>query len=82
MTWQPIETVPRGVRTPYAQGPEILGATITPSKVVKIQTMRWVWYGRLDRGEGGSWKSNGYKVHSAPTHWMPLPEPPAGEDRG
>lgn len=59
--WQPIETAPR-------DGMPILGY-----KNGNMATVRWLW---------GDWSlciPGGYAEEDDwnPTHWMPLPEPPA-----
>lgn len=67
--WQPIETAPKDGDTEVL----IYGA---------LGTIKVAWY------SGGEWKweydndmTYGSTVYR-PTHWMPLPEPPDGEQAG
>lgn len=75
--WQPIETAPRNtpvlVFSPDASEPKVLLAHC------------------LDFGDGDGaewydvWQETGYPIDADPSHWQPLPEPPAtdgtAEDR-
>ena len=59
--WQPIETAPKDQRILGWDGDEIL-------------TLDW------NRSAGGYWQQvsdSGRSSAYYPTHWMPLPEPPA-----
>ncbi len=69
MNWQPIETAPK-------DGTEIL--TFQPRLsyrgffvVVRFDAEMW--------GGDGGWSDGEY--HYRPTHWMPLPDPPALADQ-
>lgn len=75
--WMPIDTAPEKVRVLVTGGdtPNRTGiATNDPDrytpyheshhKLPRIQS----WYSETTRGSG--------KIWPAPTHWMPLPEPP------
>lgn len=61
MNWQPIETAPKD------------GAILVWMDGYIIE-VRWT-----NESVKPGWVSaeTGYKVGSAPTHWMPLPAPPA-----
>jgi hypothetical protein len=62
--WQPIETAPR-------DGTEIIAASI-----YSVRDRPRVWNVYLTCGDAAGWvTTRGGKA--APTHWMPLPEPPA-----
>lgn len=71
MTWQPIETAPKD------------GTTILITR--EMEMFGWVrgyaTYQTIS-GIGGGWVSHGFGVFGElglgnPTHWMPLPDPPA-----
>lgn len=59
MTWQPIESVPKG-------------------KKVLVYGNGGLQFGYLD--SVGNWRGDSEaRIRSvAPTHWMPIPNPPAG----
>lgn len=66
MEWQLIETAPRS-------GVILLGYTPQP----RMLDERRVYEGRWN-DEQQTWTSvNGFLLHTAATHWMPLPPPPA-----
>lgn len=75
--WQPIETAPLTGVGPM--GPQIVCAHAEK---------RWIRFGRY-YGQVRSWYYSGTNERSqyvqadgdAPTHWMPLPAPPATEAR-
>ena len=82
MTWQPIETAPK-MRT-------ILLFAVTEVNDVSGAAVNWKmhtgWFHlgfdtQASRDEGWSpWTWNGDQLRAydtQPTHWMPLPEPPA-----
>jgi hypothetical protein len=62
--WQPIETAPKDgtlVLLAYDTGPGVLQ-----------------WGMSLARIRGDHWATDiNSQLHFVPTHWMPLPEPPA-----
>ena len=69
MKWQPIETAPK----PDCLGPRLIVATAKG----RVDLAHWD-----DESEPAGWYSatnhNGYEAEPLePTHWMPLPEPPA-----
>jgi hypothetical protein len=72
MEWQPIETAP-------GDGTPVLGwvAANDPKPFEKAGVMYVTW------SRKGSWifldttAHGGARYHWEPTHWMPLPEPPA-----
>lgn len=64
--WQPIETAPR-------DGTLVLLYSIKPSR--KNRPQMQVGYCHIGLG-GDVWVTGGWPVR--PTHWMPLPDPPAG----
>jgi hypothetical protein len=73
MMWKPIETAPRDGQWVLLCGGDIKyrwdGDTI-PQSVV----------GQFDGNDGWqfAWYDSGYYgVYETPTHWMPLPQPPA-----
>lgn len=65
MKWQPIEAAPKDV--------EIL--TYTPKEAVRIGVICGIhvgyWSHVFDK-----WTQSDMEWELAPTHWMPLPEPP------
>jgi hypothetical protein len=62
--WQPIETAPKTTHSILAWCPE------------RQNTYVICWLQGLD--EPGCWAhfGGGHMLDEAPTHWMPLPEPP------
>lgn len=65
MDWQPIETAPEG------EGLVLVACRFADGSFEMHVASRW----------GGGWGSAGYRsywplIDPAPTHWMPLPEPP------
>lgn len=70
--WRPIETAPRTSRGPFG-----------PNLICAHSEKRWIRFGRYDQ-MGRRWLYSGTSERSqwaqvegdAPTHWMPLPEPP------
>lgn len=84
--WMPIETAPRGsgengpsdVRDPaYVEPPHLL---LNTAEGVIVGYYDWYYhpgYGRGARFGESAWRDcNGGQAYE-PTHWMPLPEPPA-----
>jgi hypothetical protein len=87
MTWQPIETAPRGSGI---NGPQLV---IDPGYVKPPLLLLWLgddsvagyydWvyhkgYGRLAGERKSAWcDHNGYEIN--PTHWMPLPGRPEAD---
>jgi hypothetical protein len=72
MSWQPIETAPKGSGKPYEEGPAILGWDGH-----RMTTVGWF----PTRENSGYWSlvcAGSYAEDSEwePTHWMPLPEEP------
>jgi hypothetical protein len=70
--WQPIETAPKDGTHILAYWPEIYWA----KNVAQCET----WFGPRFLGPDCCWQSaSAYEYGDAvkPTHWMPLPEPPA-----
>lgn len=83
--WQPIETAPRDGTFILAWGPEPVS-----NPGYEARQTYWAFYGEgsmakaaYDRDEGpsGSWSwsepCRGWVFSWHPTHWMPLPSPPA-----
>ena len=66
MEWQPIETAPRDGTRVLGYGPD-LGYTTPNICAVIYDTHSKGWY-------ADQWDCAGI---IKPTHWMPLPEPPA-----
>lgn len=63
--WRPIETAPK-------DGTPILAYPVWSNwKVAEV-----VWHEMVRTP--GRWESRGLAVRCEPTHWMPLPTPPAG----
>lgn len=61
--WQPIETAPK-------DGTDILAYQRWEEGTERILVMRW--------DEKGGWRTNVHSfVRFDPSHWMPLPSPPA-----
>jgi hypothetical protein len=65
MEWQPIKTAPK-------DGRRVL--IFQPGKKIKLG--EWQDMSRLWPNSVVGWKCTNGNFH-APTHWMPLPEPPA-----
>ncbi len=66
MKWQPIETAPQ-------DGTHVLGWAEGSFAVVNFAHDTW-WLSEVGSfAEDGSWY---------PTHWMPLPDPPAARETG
>lgn len=76
MSWQPIESAPKGSPAPYGSGPEVLGVCSNPAWTA-YSIVRWFYHKNPARG---AWKG----PHGVwePTHWMPLPSPPTTEGDG
>lgn len=70
--WQPIETAPRGPLDVYGYGQRILGWDGNTVSVTYWHrpTNGWLCEAEVTCDGHGVWK---------PTHWQPLPSPPAGE---
>jgi len=69
--WQPIETAPKdGATTP---------ALLAWEGVAGID-IGWLEEGRPSGGADAWFGSHGTAFDPQPTHWMPLPEPPAKEN--
>ena len=76
--WQPIETAPKdAVKTTsfHDYGPSIL---VWPA-FGEVTCARW-WQSRQEKTHCNFIDDGGNAVH--PTHWMPLPSPPAGGAEG
>ena len=86
--WQPIETAPKGGGAERIDDPK----WIDPPRILAWSDMRgitivyWDWYyapggNGYEEGRSGwvDWSDAGASLTEAdtPTHWMPLPEPPA-----
>jgi hypothetical protein len=69
--WQPIETAPKDGTAILAYYPDKAGFTARQDVVPVF----WSGWG------GGVWENStsGGKPFQQPTHWMPLPGPPAAE---
>jgi hypothetical protein len=74
MTWQPIETAPK-------DGSEFLafGGGLDHFDICVYNARIGCWSCGSITLDDTDIEPEGY---NRPTHWMPLPEPPAGEDRG
>lgn len=69
MTWQPIETAPKG-DDDYIDLWTSLGERVTDARW-NPDRQRW------EHWDIGGFDSMGWeRVDGEPTHWMPLPEPP------
>ncbi len=70
MSWQPIETAPR-------DGATVLGYFADRKSGVMFDLIRW-----MEAGENSDWHYDGTYHHAPghpqPTHWMVIPDPPAG----
>lgn len=66
-TWQPIETAPK-------DGTRILVARVTDGRVGIS------WWDGLRLEDKDKWAC--YSMLTPPTHWMPLPDPPAARQTG
>lgn len=74
MDWQPIETAPKPGLGAAPNERYVLGFIPDEDAVDLNSCMSVVWWEPVMRG--GTWWCDGdYAVH--PTHWMPLPKPPA-----
>ena len=85
MKWQPIETAPRGsgedgpnsiIHPMYVQPPEIL---LWTSEGATVGYYDWYYHPGYGAGADPSecpWRTKEGEGAFAPTHWMPLPEPP------
>jgi hypothetical protein len=74
--WQPIETAPKG--DGRENGPEIIVAAFYEGGATSgIAT--WWWHPNpSDAEDGGRWEIGSHGAERfVPTHWMPLPTPPA-----
>jgi uncharacterized protein DUF551 len=78
--WQPIETAPKDGTAILVYGPELLRETNGNCAVV-----RWDASGYATEQSSIKWwvvsdgKFGPYDLRGpSPTHWMPLPDPPAG----
>lgn len=68
MDWRPIETAPKDGTV------ILLGYTPNPRHERHVYEGRW-------HEDQGTWTSvNGFIVHEACTHWMPLPAAPKGSE--
>lgn len=66
MSWQPIETAPKGVRVLVFDGTDVFESSWGKVSHVPI-------YGWLNLHNG---PEDVELLDPRPTHWMPLPEPP------
>jgi hypothetical protein len=79
--WQPIETVPEGVHVLlyWQKGEKGIGgmecATVYREPAV-INTIGMAFWTHGGPNAGSDWDSD-----ELPTHWMPLPDPPAPSSR-
>lgn len=71
MTWQPIETAPKDGSAFLGFLPHFAGYFADQ----RIQRCMWTGWG------GGCWECELEKGCIGPTHWMPLPPPPAASGR-
>lgn len=63
--WQPIETAPK-------DGTDIIGSWQCLNKTWDMNKLCFV---------DGMWLDHYHDCQFNPTHWMPLPEPPVGENQ-
>lgn len=77
MTWQPIETAPRGHILVYGKPQNLVvdGSTLTNYHSAFVCSAHWDEIDQSFVLDGGSWLG----PFIEPTHWMPLPEPPKCE---
>lgn len=72
MTWQPIETAPK-------DGTSVILAAVRDGKYVVGEGLwegdAWWW-----ANEWGDYNTDQIEMYRQVTHWMPLPDPPAGTD--
>ncbi len=68
MTWQPIETAPKTSRAILVWCPERRNTYVVTWWSIDESRTSWVHFG----GTSG-------ELYETPSHWMPLPEPPATE---
>jgi hypothetical protein len=69
--WQPIETAPKDIV--WASGATQYGVNILAGSVYSSEPYVCKWW---QHGEASNWIGpGGWPVN--PTHWMPLPKPPA-----
>ncbi len=85
MQWKPIETAPMDGTAILGYG-RYIGSPSDARKGVIAGDHWWaimVWsvWRKYSLPQPGRWvfAKDGAKTWSAPTHWMPLPEPPAQE---
>ena len=87
MEWQPIDTAPRGsgedgphnVKDPgYMEPPKLLLWTQEGPVVGYYDWYYHPGYGRGAEPGISAWRSTEGGNAYGPTHWMPLPPPPAG----
>jgi hypothetical protein len=76
MSWQPIETAPSEDHVPHVRGLWVYSAQ-TGCALYFDMCAGYLQCGDFisNGGEDYGWRPEDY------THWMPLPEPPAQEDR-
>ena len=80
MNWQPIETAPKDGRCILVFVPgDYFPMVGVAGNTGDVYVMRW-----NSHGEGGwdQWDSYHDLDADAPTHWMPLPEPPGPGQEG
>jgi len=70
--WQPIETAPKdGTRV------LVYPAWLGENGIPQSGDAHW---SSFRRKSGGRWESGAFPIQYQPTHWRPLPQPPAQEN--
>lgn len=76
MTWQPIETAPKDgtIVDLWVQGAMQANGEYSQRRSPQCHSNGWDWISPLD----GDWEYGGGRMWGCrPTHWMPVPAPPA-----
>lgn len=67
--WQTLESAPK-------DGSRILVCWARPGEETHYELVFWNEYRDAWSASDGGWGSDRWRADDAPTHWMPLPEPP------
>ena len=71
--WQPIDTAPKDGRTVIVYQPGYSWRYPSPRHAEEVAIAYWRQPGNPERAPEWIWGTRIYR----PTHWMPLPSPPA-----